>query len=61
MAWSDNEIASGIAVVGPAFFVMLTQLSRKGRNLPTIRWQASRDGVCWVGARFCFDEEMKAH
>ena len=21
----------------------------KGRTLPTIKWQASREGVCWVG------------
>ena len=33
----------------------------KGRTLPTIRWQASREGVCLVGARVCFDEEMKTH
>ena len=22
----------------------------KGKTLPTIRWQASREGVCWVGS-----------
>ena len=33
----------------------------KGRTLPTIRWQASREGVCLVGARVCFDREMKTH
>ena len=21
----------------------------KGRTLPTIKWQAAREGVCWVG------------